>query len=162
LSIQKIFAVRLLAPLWMPKLVVLPWIWLATIPCMLLPLVIIFLEVRRGNREVRVLALPMLFYGAMIIWIGLWLGATTAVPAGGPSFLRLTTFPVWQLGPVSLTGVEVAEMRFLLTTAVVLADRARRSGTEQARLVGEFAAAQQLQKLLVPPPSMTVGSDSTR
>jgi hypothetical protein len=153
-----IFTVRLLGLLWVPDVYVLPWIWLATIPCMVLPLVVIFQELRRGNREARVLALPMLFYGVIIIWVNLSVAADAAVISGGSAILRsFIRYPQWELGPVSLGGIEIGQTIFLITTAVVLADRARRTNVEQARLAGEFAAAQQLQKLLVPPPSMIVG-----
>jgi hypothetical protein len=152
-----IFAVRLLGTLWMPDLAARPWIWLATVPCMVLPLVIIFQEVGRGNREARVLVLPMFFYSAVVIWVNLFFAGVTAVLSGGPAILGLIRFPEFALGPLSLGGVEIGAAALLITTAVVLADRARRTNMEQAKLAGEFAAAQQLQKLLVPPPSMTVG-----
>jgi phosphoserine phosphatase RsbU/P len=153
-----IFAVRLLGTLWAPRLSVLPWMWLGTIPCMLLPLGIIFQETRRGNREARALAPTMLFYGAIIIWVNLSIAYQPAGSGGGPAILgRVTVFPAWQLGVVSLGGIEISQTIFLLTTAVVLADRARRTSVEQARLAGEISAAQQVQQLLVPAPRITVG-----
>jgi phosphoserine phosphatase RsbU/P len=153
-----IFAVRLLGTLWVPTLTVLPWIWLATIPCMLLPVSITFEEARRGNREARGLAPTMLFYGAMIVWVNVAMACQAAVPLGAPAILgRLTAFPTWQLGVILLGGIEIAQTVFLLTTAVVLADRARRTSVEQAHLAGEIFAAQQVQQLLVPAPRITVG-----
>jgi hypothetical protein len=148
-----IFLIRLLGTLWVPTLAVLPWIWLGTIPCMILPLVVTALEVNRGNREARVLAPSTLFYGALIIWVNLNMAARSAVLAGGPAILdRLTSFPAWHLGVVTLSGIEIGQTVFLLTTAVVLADRARRTSIEQGRLAGEISAAQQVQRLLVPRP----------
>jgi stage II sporulation SpoE-like protein len=139
-----IFAIRLLGTLWVPTLYMLPWMWLGTIPCMLLPLVVTFQEVSRGNREARVLAPTMIFYGVLIIWVNLALALKTA-------------FPVWQIGEVKLTAIQIGQTIFLLTTAVALADRARRTSMERARLAGEFSAARQVQQLLVPAPSMTAG-----
>jgi hypothetical protein len=153
-----ILAVHLLGIPLVPDLAAQPWIWLANIPVMGLPLVVIFQEVGRGNREGKVLVLPMLFYGAALIWADLYMAGLTTVVSGGPDILaKLTRFTGLELRPVTLGGIEIAGAVFLLTTAVVLADRARRTNMEQARLSGEFAAAQQLQKLLVPPPSITVG-----
>jgi sigma-B regulation protein RsbU (phosphoserine phosphatase) len=111
---------------------------------MLLPLVVTVQEVSRGNREARVLAPTMIFYGVLIIWVNLALALKTA-------------FPVWQIGEVKLTAIQIGQTIFLLTTAVALADRARRTSMEQARLAGEFSAARQVQQLLVPAPSMTAG-----
>ncbi len=152
-----IFAVRLLGMLWIPALGALPWIWLATIPCMLLPLIVILQEVRMGNHEAKVLVLPMLFYAAVITWVNLFLAYQSFILGGGPAIFGRANYPEWHLGAVSLGWIEIGQTVFLLTTAVVLADRARRTNIEQARLAGEISAAQQLQQLLVPAPSMTVG-----
>lgn len=139
-----IFAIRLLGTLWVPTLGMLPWLWLGTIPCMLLPMIVTFQEVNRRNREARVLAPTMLFYGTIIIWVNL--SMAVQIP-----------FPVWQIGEVKLTSIVFSQTVFLLMTAVALADRARRTGMEQARLAGEFSAAQQVQQLLVPASRMTTG-----
>ncbi len=152
-----IFTVRLLGTFWFPGLGALPWIWLATIPCMLLPLIVTFQEVRMGNHEAKVLALPMFFYAAVITWVNLFLAYQSFILAGGPAVFGRANYPEWHLGAVSLGWIEIGQTVFLLTTAVILADRARRTNIEQARLAGEISAAQQLQQLLVPPPSVTVG-----
>jgi hypothetical protein len=134
-----IFAIRLLGTLWVPTLHTMSWLWLATIPCMLLPLGITFQEARRGSHEARVLAPTMLLYGTMITWVNLFLACQFAVLAGGPAILgQLISFPTWHLDVVRLGEVEISQMVFLLTTAVVLADRARRTSIEQARLARIF------------------------
>jgi serine phosphatase RsbU (regulator of sigma subunit) len=86
----------------------------------------------------------MLFYGILIIWVNL--SIAVQIP-----------FPAWQIGEIKLTGIVFGQTIFLLTTAVALADRARRTSMEQARLAGEFSAAQQVQQLLVPASRMTAG-----
>jgi phosphoserine phosphatase RsbU/P len=112
-----------------------------------MPLGIKLQEARRGLNEPRDQTPTMLLYGTVIDCIKLLIAAQG-------QFIR---YPGWQLGAVQEGGIEIGQTAFLLTTAVVLADRARRTSFEQARLSGEMAAAQQVQQLLVPAAQTTVG-----
>ena len=117
----------------------------ATAPVGLLLSALLFVWYRRGNREAGWLIFPSL---APALATALFDLGTASITLGWHS-LNFLVEPI-QVGPIVLQLVDIGALLFLLSIVVVMFFRFTRVSREQARAAAELAAAQEIQRHLVP------------
>ena len=117
----------------------------ATAPVGLLLSALLFVWYLRGNREAGWLVLPSL---APALSTALFDLGTASITLGWQSFNFLVE-PI-QLGPIVLQLVDIGALSFLLSIIAVMFFRFTRVSRERARAAAELAAAQEIQRHLVP------------
>ncbi|MBV8672339.1 MAG: SpoIIE family protein phosphatase [Acidobacteriaceae bacterium] len=117
----------------------------ATAPVGLLLSALLFVWYRRGNREAGWLILPSL---APAVSNALFDLGTASITLGWRSLYFLVESI--HVGPVVLQLVDLGAFLFLLSIVVVMFFRFTRVSRERARAAAELAAAQEIQRRLVP------------
>lgn len=105
----------------------------------------LFVWWQRGNREAALLIVPSLLPAATTALYDVGSAAEMFGWTRGRSLVN----PV-QLGPVSLQGIDLGDLAFLLAIGVVMFFRFTRVSREQARAAAELDAAREMQGRLVP------------
>ena len=136
----------LLLPVQIQALTGLPFVLLLSV---VVPIVLI-IHWRRGNREAGLLLIPVILFSFYIY----------AVVA----FQTLFQFPAWRqtalrglnmidrlpAGPFLVSLHSLSGMLSTLTLAIIMLQRSAKTNRRQAQLEGELAAAQEVQRVLVP------------
>lgn len=105
---------------------------------------------RRGNREAGILLIPALLF-SLYIYAEIGFDTLFQIPAWRQAALRgLNLIDRYPAGPFAVSLDHIAGILSTLSLAVIILLRSSRMSRRQARLENELAAAQQVQKLLVP------------
>jgi len=113
------------------------------LPGILVPISLLVVWARRGNREAAVLIVPMLLanIGFLLVDFGV------AISFAHPSW---TGFPRLRLGLVTIDYVVAAQALFVLAIGLVIFQRFVRVSRDQVRTQAELEAARAVQQVLIP------------
>jgi phosphoserine phosphatase RsbU/P len=127
------------------------WIILAIV----LPL-LVFRQLRRGNREAGVLLLPIFFFSVLVYvsWAAEIMELFPILHAAGLPLQRLLN-PM-HIGIVSVGLDELGILSFWLSLTIIMVLRSTRMSRQQAVFEGELAAAREVQKVILPDAVQTV------
>ena len=110
---------------------------------------------RRGNREARILLIPVLLF-SLYIYAELVLDTLYEVPAWRQASLRglgmIDRFPI---GPFSVSLNEIAGILSIISLTVIMIMRSTRTSRQQAKMEAEIAAAREVQQVILPESSAT-------
>ena len=130
----------------------LPFIILLSV---VIPIVLI-IHWRRGNREAGILLIPVILFSFYIYAVVVF-DTLFQFPAWRQTALRgLNVIDRLPAGPFSVSLRSLTGMLSTLTLAIIMLQRAATMSRRQAQLEGELAAAQEVQRVLVPEHTGTV------
>jgi hypothetical protein len=141
------------------------WFSLASSQIPLLPLtvfsfvvlpVVLIVEWRRGNREAPILLIPLLITGLtvyleiiMVVLLGIPQTASTGLRMGDLLYNR-------HVGPLQVHAYSVCSIIYVLSLAIIIVLRSTKVSRRQAFIESELAAAQEVQRVLVPERTLAV------
>lgn len=112
--------------------------------------IVLLKHLRRGNREAGILLIPVILL-SLYIYAEIALGTMFQIPAWRSiaiqGFDLIERFPA---GPFSISLDDVSGILSTLSLAIIMLLRSSTMSHRQAQLEGELAAAQEVQKVLVP------------
>jgi hypothetical protein len=112
--------------------------------------VVLVKHLRRGNREAGILLIPVIFL-SLYVYAEVLLGSLFEVPAwhsfASRGFDLIERFPA---GPFSISLDDISGLLSTLALAIIMLLRSTSMIRRQALFEGELAAAQEVQKVLVP------------
>jgi sigma-B regulation protein RsbU (phosphoserine phosphatase) len=124
-----------------------------------LPVVILFSVIlpivlaihwRRGNREAGILLIPIVLF-SLYIYIEMGFGALFQIPGWRDFAIRgLNTIDRFPAGPFSISLNGISGILSVLSLALIMLIRSTHMSRRQAILESEFAAAEEVQNLLLP------------
>jgi hypothetical protein len=118
--------------------------------------VLLIVHMRRGNREAGILLIPVLLQSlAIYVQVTFFFLAeiSTQLPLTNNLYLKLFRYPA---GPFELSIEQPGNLLYVLSLAVIIVLRSTRISRQQAVLEGEFAAAREVQQVILPEEIETV------
>jgi phosphoserine phosphatase RsbU/P len=112
--------------------------------------VLLFIHMRRGNREAGILLIPVLlqcfgYYTQIVLFVlAQFPGLTEAINRLGARLFN------YAIGPFQVTLFQITELSYELSLAIIMVLRSTRISRQQAVLEGEVAAAREVQQVMLP------------
>jgi len=121
--------------------------------------ILMIIQWRRGNREAPILLVPLLITG-LTVYLELILFALFAllqIPKTAPVAERMfRVLNESRIGPFVVTAYSVCSIVYVLALSIIIVLRSTRLSRRQAFIEAELAAAQEVQRVLVPERSLDV------